>query len=121
MSYPPGRSLLPLDVASRDDVAPLPDLVRDEILHLLGARGPGLTAEVDEPLARLGVGHHLAHLGVQAIDQIARRAAARAEADERIDLITGHGLGHGWHIRQGLPALARGDSERPKLAGLDLA
>src|SRR5919109_1217577 len=60
-------------------------------------------------------------LGMQAIDDGARRAAGRKEAIPRRDLHAGHAcFGERWHLRQLGGAPRRRHSERPQLSSLDL-
>src|SRR5207249_5291436 len=108
---PAGELSLLFYAASRDHLAPLGDLALDESLHLLGARRAGLAAEIDEALARIRARQRLAYLGVQPLDDLSRRAAARAKADEGIYFVALNGLRHRRHVRQRLPALARRHGE----------
>src|SRR5437763_16761366 len=72
--------LLPLDFARRDHALPLADFALDVGAHFRRAARSRFTAELDEALARIGIGERLAHLGVPPPVDRLRRAAGRAEA-----------------------------------------
>src|SRR5580700_2886501 len=116
-----GYSLSELDAGEFDHLAPLGVLVGDQLAVFGGAHRHRDAAELHEMAFHRIVVQPGFDLGLELVDDLARRIARRANAQTAGDLVARHGLAYGRHAGQRIDALRRCHRERPEVAGLDLA
>ena len=120
-SASPGRAYSTFAPEEMHHLLPLGGLGGDHLAEVLGRAGDRLAAELGQALAHLRVGQRAVDLGVDLVDELARRVLRHADAEPGGRLVAGHGLADRRQVRQRRLALLRGDRQRAQLAALDVA
>src|SRR5262245_27812324 len=113
--------LLRLDVGRADDLAPLVDVLGNEIAEVGGRTRKGYRSKFGKPVLDLGVGDHRIYFTMKLFEDSSLRVPGCDDAVPAIRLVAGHEVANSRDVRQGVLTLCTSYGQCAQTACLDIS